>query len=104
MIALSNWFENACHDLVVYLFSATRRVHGTLDAGPATAIGVVVDRILQTEDCDFVMRGRRPHACFGRAGVGLIRVDGKWLVAKETLARTGVTVIAPPRSPAPNQP
>jgi hypothetical protein len=69
MIALSNWFENARHDLAMYLFSTTRRVHGTLDAAPATATGVVVDRILRTEDCHFVTRVCRPHA-FQRAGAG----------------------------------
>jgi hypothetical protein len=64
MIALANRFENARYDPALYLFSATRRVHGTLDAAPAIATGVVVDRILEMEDCHFVTELRG----YGAAG------------------------------------
>src|SRR5262249_40746519 len=64
MIALASWFENARYGPALYLFSTTRRVHGTLDAAPAIATGVVVGRILETEDCHFVTELRG----YGAAG------------------------------------
>ena len=64
LIALASWFENARYDPALYLFSTTRRVHGTLDAALAIATGVVVGRILETEDCHFVTELRG----YGAAG------------------------------------
>jgi len=46
IIALSRFFENVRYDLALYLFSGGRRVHRTLDVGPATWPEGVVVRIL----------------------------------------------------------
>jgi hypothetical protein len=55
IIALSRFFENVRYDLALYLFSGGRRVHRTLDVGPATWPEGVVVRILKAEDCHFVI-------------------------------------------------
>lgn len=72
IIALANWFENARYDPALYLFSTTCRVHGTLDAAPAIATGVVVGRILETEDCHFVTELRG----YGAAGASMQSFEG----------------------------
>src|SRR5215467_9979404 len=77
IIALSKFFENVRYDLASYLFSGDRRVHRTLDVGPATWPRGGVVRILKTEDCHFVIRARRAGSCATKDYAATIRPPGR---------------------------